>query len=51
MEYPATIAVLGGVIGQDVLNAIGSKEEPIRNFLLFEGETGMANVYALGIDA
>lgn len=47
IEYPPTIAVLGGVIGQDVLNVIGAKEEPIKNFLLVDGDTSSANVYSL----
>ncbi|KAK4701636.1 ubiquitin-like 1-activating enzyme E1 A, partial [Phenoliferia sp. Uapishka_3] len=47
-EFPPSTAILGGICGQDVLNALGGKEEPVRNLLVFVGETGAGNVYALG---
>lgn len=48
-EFPASVAVVGGVAGQDVLNILGGKEEPVRNLMVFEGETSAANVWALGV--
>ncbi|KAM0789682.1 hypothetical protein ACM66B_006544 [Microbotryomycetes sp. NB124-2] len=49
-EFSPTAAILGGVAGQDVLNVIGGKEQPVRNFLLMDGQTGAANIYQLGLD-
>jgi ubiquitin-like 1-activating enzyme E1 A len=48
MEFPPSAAIIGGLAGQDVLNALGGKEEPIRNLFVFEGVTGQGNVWALG---
>ncbi|GAA5884391.1 hypothetical protein JCM3774_002356 [Rhodotorula dairenensis] len=48
-EYAPSCAIVGGILGQDVLNAIGGKEEPIRNFLVFESLTGQARVWRLGV--
>lgn len=48
-EFPASAAIVGGIVGQDILNALGGKEEPVRNLMVFEGETGAGNVWALGL--
>lgn len=32
-------AVVGGVISQDILNSLGGKELPIKNWLIFNGRT------------
>ncbi|CEQ42543.1 SPOSA6832_04364 [Sporobolomyces salmonicolor] len=34
LEFPPSCAVLGGICGQDVLNAVGGKEEPVRNLMI-----------------
>ncbi|GAA6059903.1 hypothetical protein JCM10212_005286 [Sporobolomyces blumeae] len=46
-EFAPTCAIVGGVLGQDVLNAVGGKEEPVRNVMVFDGELGEAGVWAL----
>jgi len=38
-------AVVGGVLGQDVLNALGGKELPIKNWLIFDGRTCIFVLY------
>jgi ubiquitin-like 1-activating enzyme E1 A len=48
-EYAPSCAIVGGILGQDVLNAIGGKEEPVRNFFVFEGATGQGRVRPLGV--
>ncbi|GAA5959120.1 hypothetical protein JCM21900_002564 [Sporobolomyces salmonicolor] len=48
LEFPPSCAVLGGICGQDVLNAVGGKEEPVRNLMVFDGERGEGGVWALG---
>ncbi|GAA5875169.1 hypothetical protein JCM16303_005032 [Sporobolomyces ruberrimus] len=46
-EFAPSCAVLGGVLGQDVLNAVGGKEEPVRNLMAFDGDLGEGGVWAL----
>ncbi|BGP53900.1 E1 ubiquitin-activating protein aos1 [Rhodotorula sphaerocarpa] len=48
-EFAPTCAIVGGILGQDVLNAVGGKEEPVRNLLVYEGQTGQARVWGLGV--
>lgn len=48
-EFPASVAVLGGVAGQDALNILGGKEEPVRNWAVLEGERSAVSVWALGL--
>lgn len=48
-EYAPSCAIVSGILGQDVLNAIGGKEEPVRNFFVFEGATGQGRVRPLGV--
>ncbi|BGP47576.1 E1 ubiquitin-activating protein aos1 [Rhodotorula kratochvilovae] len=48
-EFAPSCAILGGLLGQDILNAVGGKEEPVRNLFVFEGETGQGRVWALGV--
>lgn len=48
-EFAPTCAVVGGILGQDVLNAVGGKEEPVRNLFVFEGGTGQGRVWSLGV--
>ena len=47
-EFAPSCAIVGGVLGQDVLNAVGGKEEPVRNLMVFDGDLGEAGVWALG---
>lgn len=48
-EFPPSAAIVGGIAGQDVLNVLGGKEAPVRNLMVFQGETGAGNVWALGL--
>ncbi|KAB8349524.1 hypothetical protein FH972_023550 [Carpinus fangiana] len=46
-EISPVTAFLGGAVAQDVINAIGGREQPIQNMLLFDGEASKADVLAL----
>ncbi|KAM0751876.1 hypothetical protein T439DRAFT_325070 [Meredithblackwellia eburnea MCA 4105] len=48
-EFPPSTAILGGIAGQDVLNVLGGKQEPVRNLMVFHGESCSGNVFALGL--
>ncbi|SCV74739.1 BQ2448_7768 [Microbotryum intermedium] len=47
-EFLPSAAILGGIAGQDVLNVLGGKEEPVRNLMVFDGQSGAGNVWYLG---
>ena len=49
-EISPVCAFLGGQLAQDVINVIGGKEQPIQNFLVFDGEDTKGPVYALHTD-
>lgn len=38
-DLSGVAAVVGGILSQDVLNALGGKEIPIKNWLIFDGQT------------
>jgi ubiquitin-like 1-activating enzyme E1 A len=46
-EISPVCAVLGGVVAQDVINVLGGREQPVQNFLLFNGERSVAPIYAM----
>ena len=46
-EFVPVTAFLGGQLAQDVINVLGHREQPIQNFLLFDGEDSKGPVYAL----
>jgi ubiquitin-like 1-activating enzyme E1 A len=46
-EIAPTTAVLGGLLSQDAINVIGKREQPIQNFILFDGEDYQTPMYAL----
>ena len=46
-ELSPVAAVVGGVLGQDVLNVLGQKEQPIQNLFLFRGDTSEGPIYTL----
>ncbi|GAA6038835.1 hypothetical protein JCM8097_002919 [Rhodosporidiobolus ruineniae] len=48
-EFPPSCAIVGGILGQDILNAVGGKEAPLRNFGCYEGGTGQFRVWGLGL--
>lgn len=49
-ELSPVCAFLGGQLAQDVINVIGGKEQPIQNFVVFDGDDTKGPVYALHTD-
>ncbi|GAA5834452.1 hypothetical protein JCM11251_007012 [Rhodosporidiobolus azoricus] len=48
-EFASSCAILGGVLGQDILNCVGGKEEPLRNFGCYEGGSGQFRAWQMGL--
>lgn len=46
-EIAPVTAFLGGQLAQDVINVLGQREQPIQNFVLFDGEESKGPIYAL----
>ncbi len=46
-EITSVAAFLGGSLAQDVINVLGQREQPLQNFLLFDGEEFKAPIYSL----
>ncbi len=46
-ELAPVTAFLGGQLAQDVINVLGQREQPLQNFLLFDGDDSKGPVYAL----
>jgi ubiquitin-like 1-activating enzyme E1 A len=46
-EIAPVTAWLGGQLAQDVINVLGRREQPIQNFVFFDGEEYNAPVYSL----
>ncbi|KAI9817294.1 MAG: hypothetical protein M1832_004716 [Thelocarpon impressellum] len=46
-ELSPVAALLGGQLAQDAINVLGQREQPIQNWLLFDGEESSAPVYAM----
>jgi len=46
-EISPAAAFLGGHLAQDVINVLGQREQPLQNFLLFDGEEFVGPVYSL----
>ncbi|KAK3940368.1 hypothetical protein QBC46DRAFT_385604 [Diplogelasinospora grovesii] len=46
-EIAPVTAVLGGQLAQDVINVLGQTQQPIQNFVVFDGDSMEANQYAL----
>jgi hypothetical protein len=38
-EVSGVAAIVGGLLSQDVLNALGGRELPIKNWLIFDGSS------------
>jgi ubiquitin-like 1-activating enzyme E1 A len=47
VEVSPVAAVVGGVLGQDILNVLGRKENPIQNLFVFEAKTCDGPIYTL----
>ncbi|TFK27985.1 hypothetical protein FA15DRAFT_665739 [Coprinopsis marcescibilis] len=43
-EFSPVCAILGGMLGQDILKALGGREPPIANFFVFDGTSGSGTV-------
>lgn len=46
-ELSPVAAFLGGFIAQDVINVLGQKEQPLQNWLLFDGEEFAASPFSI----
>lgn len=46
-ELAPVSAIVGGVLGQEVLNVLGHKEQPIQNLFLFDGDTCSGPIYVV----
>ncbi|KIK08009.1 hypothetical protein K443DRAFT_672893 [Laccaria amethystina LaAM-08-1] len=43
-EFSPVCAIVGGMLAQDILKALGGREPPIANFFFFDGNTGGGTV-------
>ncbi|KAH9969636.1 hypothetical protein BC827DRAFT_1257513 [Russula dissimulans] len=48
-EFSPVCAVVGGMLAQDILKALGAREAPLANFFTFDGSTGAGNVVRMGM--
>ncbi|EJD50671.1 hypothetical protein AURDEDRAFT_182534 [Auricularia subglabra TFB-10046 SS5] len=46
-EFSPVCAVLGGLLAQDVLKALGRRDPPMDNFFVFDGVTGSGSVLCM----
>ncbi|EXJ72213.1 ubiquitin-like 1-activating enzyme E1 A [Cladophialophora psammophila CBS 110553] len=46
-EISPVVAFLGGYLAQDVINVLGQKEQPLQNWLLFDGEDFTATQFSI----
>lgn len=49
-EFAPTCAIVGSILSQEVLSALGGKEAPMVNFMVFDGERCSGDIYALGVE-
>ncbi|CAN6464740.1 unnamed protein product [Victoria cruziana] len=43
-EHPPVCAIIGGILGQEVIKAISGKGEPLKNFFFFDTATGKGTI-------
>ncbi|CAM8933770.1 unnamed protein product [Rhodiola kirilowii] len=43
-EFPPVCAIIGGILGQEVIKAISGKGDPVKNFFLFDAMDGKGKV-------
>ncbi|KAG6813586.1 hypothetical protein H0H92_009630 [Tricholoma furcatifolium] len=43
-EFSPVCAIVGGMLGQDILKALAAREPPIANFFVFDGNSGAGTV-------
>lgn len=48
-EFMPVCAIIGGVMGQDVLNTLGGREPPVINLFTYDGRSGAGDFYQLGL--
>jgi len=48
-EFSPVCAVVGGMLAQDILKALGAREAPLANFFTFDGNTGAGTVVCMGM--
>jgi hypothetical protein len=48
-EFAPVCAVIGGMLAQDILKALGVREAPLANFFTFDGGTGAGNVVRMSM--
>lgn len=48
-EFAPVCAVVGGMLAQDILKALGAREAPIANFFTFDGHTGGGTVVRMNM--
>ena len=48
-ELSPVCAVVGGMLAQDILKALGARETPLANFFVFDGATGAGTVARLAM--
>ncbi|KAK6534788.1 hypothetical protein TWF281_006088 [Arthrobotrys megalospora] len=46
-ELSPVAAILGGMLAQGVINFLGKREQPLQNFLVFDGDVTSAPIYCL----
>jgi ubiquitin-like 1-activating enzyme E1 A len=46
-EIVPTAAFVGGRLAEDAINVLGKREQPIQNFVMFDGENFDGPIYAL----
>lgn len=46
--FSPVAAVLGGIVAQDILNALGHREEPMVNWCILDAARGTAQVHSVG---
>ncbi|KAG8753733.1 hypothetical protein FRC14_005770 [Serendipita sp. 396] len=50
LEWSPSCAVLGGMLGQDILKALAAREPPMANFFFFDGQTCNGTVVRMSMD-
>ena len=46
-EMAPVAAFVGGMLAQDVINVLGHREQPLQNFMLFDGDACDGPIYAM----
>lgn len=47
-SFAPTCAILGGIVAQSILNALGRREEPIVNWCILDAFHGTADIHSIG---